>query len=90
MRLVNPVLNLSWIFDCFSGRFDKVVFNLNQLSNLIVSDVPTQSSYHIMLLAICTTQVKKESKKEILKKEKKERLRIIGFMGIRTRTLRVS
>ena len=33
---------------------------------------------------------KKESKKEILKKEKKERLRIICFMGIRTRTLRVS
>ena len=28
-------------------------------------------SLHIMLLAICTTQVKKESKKEILKKEKR-------------------
>ena len=29
------------------------------------------SIYHIMLIAICTTQVKKESKKEILKKRKK-------------------
>ena len=39
MRLLNQMLNLSRIFDCFSRRFDKVVFNL-KLSNLD-SDRPT-------------------------------------------------
>ena len=29
-------------FDCFSRRLDKVVFNL-ELSNLVDSDVPSQS-----------------------------------------------
>ena len=42
MRLLNQILNLSQIFDCFSCRFDKVVFNL-KLSNLVDSDVPSQS-----------------------------------------------
>ena len=40
------------------------------------------SIYHIMLLAICTTQVKKRVKKE----NKKKRLRKICFKGIQTRT----
>ena len=41
------------------------------------------SIYHIMLLAICTTQVKKRVKKE----NKKKRLqKIICFKGIQTRT----
>ena len=44
MRLLNQMLNLSRIFDCFSRRFDKVVFNL-KLSNLVDLDVPSQSSY---------------------------------------------
>ena len=44
MRLLNQMLNLRRIFDCFSCRFDKVVFNL-KLSNLVDSDVPSQSSY---------------------------------------------
>ena len=44
MRLLNQMLNLSQIFDCFSRRFDKVVFNL-KLLNLVDSDVPYQSSY---------------------------------------------
>ena len=44
MRLLNQMLNLSRIFDCFSRRFDKVVFNL-ELSNLADSDVPSQSRY---------------------------------------------
>ena len=32
------------------------------------------SIYHIMLLAICTTQVKKRMKNEILKKENKNKV----------------
>ena len=44
------------------------------------------SIYHIMLLAICTTQVKKRVKKE----NKKKRLRKICFKGIQTRTLWIS
>ena len=44
MRLLNQMLNLSRIFDCLSRRFGKVVFNL-KMSNLVHSDVPTQSSY---------------------------------------------
>ena len=44
MRLLNQILNLSRISDCFSRRFDKVVFDL-KLSNLVDSDVPSQSSY---------------------------------------------
>ena len=44
IRLLNKMLNLSRIFDCFSSRFDKVVFKL-KLSNLVDSDVPSQSSY---------------------------------------------
>ena len=31
-------------FECFGRRFDKVVFN-SKLSNLVDSDVPSQSSY---------------------------------------------
>ena len=38
MRPINQVLNLSRIFDCFSRRFNKVVFNL-KLSNLVDSHV---------------------------------------------------
>ena len=35
MRLLNQImLNLSRIFDCLSGRFNKAVFNL-KLSNLV-------------------------------------------------------
>ena len=37
MRLLNQMLNLSQISDCFSRRFDKVVFN-SKLSNLVDSD----------------------------------------------------
>ena len=44
MRLLNQMLNQSRIFDCLSGRFDKAVLNL-KLSNLVDSDVPSQSSY---------------------------------------------
>ena len=44
MRLLNQMLNLIRIFDCFSRRFDKVVFDL-KLLNLADSDVPSQSSY---------------------------------------------
>ena len=44
MLLLIQMLNLSQIFDCFRRRFDEVVFNL-KLSNLIDSDVPSQSSY---------------------------------------------
>ena len=44
MRLLNQILNLSRIFNCFSRRFDKVVFNL-KLPNLVDSVVPSQSSY---------------------------------------------
>ena len=44
MRLLNQMLNLGQIFDCFSRGFHKVVFNL-KLSNLVDSDVPSQSSY---------------------------------------------
>ena len=43
MRLLNQMLNLSQIFDCFSSRFNKVVFNL-KLLNVVDSDVPSQSS----------------------------------------------
>ena len=49
MRLLNQMLNLSRIFDCFSRRFDKVVFNL-KLPNLVDSAVPSQSSYHSNLI----------------------------------------
>ena len=38
MRRLNQMSNLSRIFDCFSGRFGKVVFNL-KLSNSTDSDV---------------------------------------------------
>ena len=44
MRLLDQMLNLSRNFDCFSRRFDKVLFNL-KLSNLGYSDGPSQSSY---------------------------------------------
>ena len=44
MRLLNQMLNLSQISDCFSRRFDKVVFN-SKLSNLVDSDVSSQNSY---------------------------------------------
>ena len=44
MRLLNQMLNLSQIFDCLSRRFGKVVFNL-KLSNIVDSDVASQSSY---------------------------------------------
>ena len=44
MRLLNQMLKLSLIFDYFSRIFAKVVFNL-KLSNLVDSDVPSQSSY---------------------------------------------
>ena len=116
MRLLNQMLNLSRIFDCFGRRFDKVVFNL-KLLKLVDSDrrpiskqLPLElkkgacesrrlswvmitvssitenngryamihtaififlqilfSIYHIMLLAICTTQVKKRVKKRLKK-----------------------
>ena len=38
MRLLNQMLKLSRIFDCFSRRFDKVVFNL-KLPNLVDSNL---------------------------------------------------
>ena len=44
MRLLNQMLDLSRIFNGFSRRFGKVVFNV-KLSNLVDSDVATQSSY---------------------------------------------
>ena len=44
MRLLNQMLNLSRNFNCFSRRFDKVVFDL-KLSSLVDSDVQSQSSY---------------------------------------------
>ena len=45
MRLLNQMLNLlvSGIFDCFSRRFDKVVFNL-KLSNLVDSHLKAVTS----------------------------------------------
>ena len=51
MRLLNQMLNLSRIFDCFSRRFDKVVFNL-KLSNLVHSDV---LSLHLESDTLCAT-----------------------------------
>ena len=42
MRLLNQMLNLSRIFDCFSRRCGKVVFNL-KLSGLVDSDVPLKA-----------------------------------------------
>ena len=51
MQLLNQMLKLSRIFDCFSGRFDKVVFNL-KLSNLLDSDVP---SSHLESDTLCAT-----------------------------------
>ena len=45
------MLKLSRIFDCFSGRFDKVAFNL-KLSNLVDSDVP---SSHLESDTLCAT-----------------------------------
>ena len=44
MRFLLQMLNLSRIFNCFGRRFDKVVFKL-KLSNLVDSDVPSQSSH---------------------------------------------
>ena len=44
MRRLNQMLNLSRFFDCFSRRFDKLLFNL-KLSNLVDSDVTSQSSF---------------------------------------------
>ena len=43
-EMLNQMLNLSRIFDCFSPRFDKLVFN-SKPSNLVDSDVSSQSSY---------------------------------------------
>ena len=40
-QALNQMLNLRRIFDCFSRRFDKVVFNL-KLLNLVDSDVPSK------------------------------------------------
>ena len=51
MRLLSQMLNLSRIFDCFSRRFGKVVFNL-KLSNLVDSDVASQSSC-LWILGAC-------------------------------------
>ena len=48
MRLLNQMLNLSRIFDCFIRRFGKAVFNL-KLSNLVDSDVASQSSYRLRI-----------------------------------------
>ena len=48
MRVLNQMLNLSRIFDCFIRRFGKVVFNL-KLSNLVDSDVASQSSYRLRI-----------------------------------------
>ena len=36
MRLLNKILDLCLIFDCFSSRFDKVVFNL-KLKNFYIT-----------------------------------------------------
>ena len=44
-------VELRRIFDCFSSRFDKVVFNL-KLSNLVDSDVP---SSHLESDILCAT-----------------------------------
>ena len=44
MRLLNQMLHITRIFDCFSRRFGKVVFDL-KLSNLVDSEVASQSSY---------------------------------------------
>ena len=46
MRLLNVMLNLSRIFECFSRKFDNVVFNL-KLSNLVDSDVPASGSLEL-------------------------------------------
>ena len=51
MRLLNQMLNLSRILDCFSRTFDKVVFNL-KLSNLVDSDV---LSSHLESDTLCAT-----------------------------------
>ena len=54
MRLLNQMLNLlvSGIFDCFSRRFDKVVFNL-KLSNLVDSHLKAVTSR--IKLGTCVT-----------------------------------
>ena len=44
MRRLNQMSNLSRIFDCFSGRFGKVVFNL-KLSNSTDSDVASHVQF---------------------------------------------
>ena len=43
-----------------------------------------------MLLAICTTQVKKRVKKEIFLKKQKNKVMKNLLQGIRTRTLKIS
>ena len=48
MRRLNQMSNLSRIFDCFSGRFGKVVFNL-KLSNSTDSDVASHVQFILEL-----------------------------------------
>ena len=48
MRRLNQMSNLCRIFDCFSGRFGKVVFNL-KLSNSTDSDVASHVQFILEL-----------------------------------------
>ena len=48
MRRLNQMSNLSRIFDCFSGSFGKVVFNL-KLSNSTDSDVASHVQFILEL-----------------------------------------
>ena len=43
MRRLDEMSNQSRIFDCFGGRFGKVVFNL-KLANLIDSEVASHTT----------------------------------------------
>ena len=54
MRRLNEMPNQSQIFDCSSGRFGKVVFNL-KLANLIDSEV---ASHMLLILELNSARVK--------------------------------
>ena len=58
MRLRNQMLNLSRIFDCFSSRFVKVVFNL-KVSNLVDSDVTSQSGSLTSRMKLGTCEIRR-------------------------------
>ena len=56
MRRLNQMSNLSRIFDCFSGRFGKVVFNL-KLSNSTDSDVASHVQFILELTEVGTCEI---------------------------------